>query len=163
MFKEEIWKDIPNYQGYQASNLGRIRSLDRLGKDGRKLKGKILKQNKINDKGYLAVGINGKSKQVHRLILMTFNPVENMEKLQCDHIDFNTQNNCLDNLQWLTPEENDRKKRGTNWKRVLCVETGVIYPSISEAAGQTGLAASNISNCCNGKLKTTGGFHWKFI
>lgn len=47
-------------------------------------------------------------------------------------------------------------------KPVLCVETGVIYESIKEAARQTGLAKNKISYCCRGIRHKTGGFHWKF-
>ena len=61
-------------------------------------------------KGYLKCGfyINGKYKQrfVHRLVLMTFNPVEGMDKLQVDHKDGNKHNNCIDNLEWVTNIEN---------------------------------------------------------
>ena len=53
-----------------------------------------------------------------------------------------------------------------NWqpvkKPVLCVETGVIYESIYDAAKQTGLAKNKISYCCRGIRNKTGGFHWKF-
>lgn len=48
-------------------------------------------------------------------------------------------------------------------KIILCVETNIIYKSINEAERQTGLNRQNISKCCNGKRKTTGGYHWKFI
>ena len=59
-FENEIWKDIPNYEGlYQVSNLGRVKSLDRkvLRKDGRidNIKGKMLKF--YNTRGYSYVDI----------------------------------------------------------------------------------------------------------
>ncbi|WP_235808609.1 NUMOD4 domain-containing protein, partial [Lacticaseibacillus paracasei] len=42
MSEKEIWKDIKNYEGlYQISNLGRVRSLDRVDLQGRRLKGKV--------------------------------------------------------------------------------------------------------------------------
>lgn len=46
-------------------------------------------------------------------------------------------------------------------KKVMCIETGIIYPSIEEAAHKTGF--KNISNVCNGKFKTCGGFNWRFV
>ncbi|CAH2465039.1 NUMOD4 domain-containing protein [Bacillus mycoides] len=43
---EEIWIDIKGYEGiYQVSSTGRFRSLDRIGQDGRILKGKIKVRN----------------------------------------------------------------------------------------------------------------------
>lgn len=48
-------------------------------------------------------------------------------------------------------------------KKVICVETKVIYPSISEAARQLGLNLSSISQCCTGQRQTTGGYHFEFV
>lgn len=43
---------------------------------------------------------------------------------------------------------------------VLCIETGVVYPSVAEAQRVTGIA--NISMACHGKLRHSKGFHWCF-
>jgi group I intron endonuclease len=45
---------------------------------------------------------------------------------------------------------------------VICVETGVIYRNIAEAARQTGSHASGIANCVTGRAKTTNGYHWQY-
>lgn len=64
----------------------------------------------IGHKGYVYCSfyINGRSKNklVHRLVLMTFNPMEGMENLQVNHIDGNKKNNNINNLEWCTPSEN---------------------------------------------------------
>lgn len=53
------------------------------------------------------VSIDGRhSYSVHRLILETFYPIENMNQLQVNHIDGNKINNHLSNLEWCTPSEN---------------------------------------------------------
>ena len=153
----EIYKTIEGFPNYEASNMGNIRN--------KKTK-RILKAGK--DAGdYLRVVLynNGKpsTKKVHRLVLETFNPIEGMKELHCDHIDFNRQNNCLENLRWLTPTGNDSKKSGSNRKKVLCVETVITYDSVTAASEQTGINLSNISQCCLGKRKTAGGYHWQFV
>lgn len=50
-----------------------------------------------------------------------------------------------------------------NKKRVVCVETGDEFDSVKEAAEKYGVYCTSISSCCTGKLKTTGGYHWKHI
>lgn len=48
-------------------------------------------------------------------------------------------------------------------KRVQCVETSVIYSSITEAAKLTNTSRSHISDACKGKAHTAGGFHWQYV
>jgi hypothetical protein len=49
--------------------------------------------------GYYCVNINGKKKRVHRLAKQSFDPNENSDELQVDHIDRDRKNNKLDNLR----------------------------------------------------------------
>lgn len=62
-------------------------------------------------------------------------------------------------------EETMQKMRKNNkaQKPVRCVETGVTYPSASEANRQTGVFKDSINKCCNRKQKTAGGLHWEFV
>lgn len=63
-----------------------------------------------NKNGYIKYSfyINGKDKKffIHRLVLSTFNPIEDMDNLQVNHIDGNKKNNCLYNLEWCTQSQN---------------------------------------------------------
>ena len=110
----ETWKDIPNFGGsYQVSNMGRVRSVDRVVtcSDGRvrKYKGRVLKS-LLNDRGYERITLSngGKCiiKRVHRLVLETFKPHVNMSDLQVNHIDGDKLNNHLINLEWVTARDN---------------------------------------------------------
>ena len=82
----------------EVSNKGRVRH---------KISHKLYKQY-IDDSrgGYLLVQIEGKRYRVHRLVKLSFSPVENFENLVVDHIDGNRQNNNLDNLRYATQPEN---------------------------------------------------------
>ena len=53
--------------------------------------------------------------------------------------------------------------RGVCMKKVMCVESGMIYGSITKASEVTNISGSSISSCCRGRRKTAGGFHWKFV
>ena len=109
---KEIWKDIPEYEGlYQASNLGRVRSLDRVKEYyprdrkayTKNAKGKILKQY-CDPRCYRFVGLhtNGKREKllVHRLMAMAF--IENpMNYRDVTFKDGNRSNMTVDNLMWI--------------------------------------------------------------
>lgn len=111
---EEVWKEIEGYEGiYKVSNLGRVKSLERFINDKgglHKIKPKFLTLSKRKD-GYVAVRLskNGvyKSVKVHRLVASAFIPNPD-NKPQIDHIDTNRENNCVENLRWVTPSENCR-------------------------------------------------------
>lgn len=108
----EIWKKIPNVpDGYEASNMGRIRRLD-MYKDWKSsrmfIKGGICSQSKTRQ-GYMVVGfaINKKprTKQVHRLVASAF--IENINNFpQINHIDGDKTNNRVENLEWCTSSHN---------------------------------------------------------
>ena len=48
-------------------------------------------------------------------------------------------------------------------KKVRCIDTGEIFQSMSEAEKAKNVAHSTLSKCCNGKLKTAGGYRWEFV
>jgi len=96
---KEIWKDITGFNKYQVSNTGKVKH---------KLKNKCLK-GRPNKKGYLKVALYNndiiKNFSIHRLVALHFKP--NFDcKLQVNHIDGNKLNNNIDNLEWVSPREN---------------------------------------------------------
>ena len=48
-------------------------------------------------------------------------------------------------------------------KKVICVETGVVYLSMKDAAKSTNANYSEIGKCCKNQKYTTGGYHWKYV
>ena len=85
---------------YKVSSHGKI-----YGKRGE------LKQ-RLNRDGYLEVTVGKKENRttmrVHRIILMAFDPRDNMEDLEVNHKDYNRTNNKLENLEWITHLQNVR-------------------------------------------------------
>ena len=109
---EEIWKDIPEYEGYyQASNLGRIKSLTRIkyANGGSYMSKEIILKQATTKLRYKSVALckNGIQKHywVHRLIALTFLPNPN-EWPDINHKDENPSNNNVENLEWCTTKYN---------------------------------------------------------
>lgn len=189
----EVWKDIKGFEEfYEVSNLGRIRSKDRiqkvpLGRQGI-VRGKILKI-QPNSRGYLRVVLSdrkGKKEAyfVHRLVAQAF--IENPQNLPVvNHLDFDYTNNRADNLEWTTLKGNvqyslvrGRFKRTKEWlehlKKSLDIKMAKSVIGTNEATGETiffkalndcaksGFQPSCVSNCCTGKRKRHLGFTWRF-
>lgn len=170
---EEIWKDIKGYEGlYQVSNLGRIKSFRR-GKRAYCPTEYILK-NSITDKGYCMVTLYNNTKRekflVHRLVAEAFIPNPNSMP-HINHIDENKTNNCVNNLEWCTPQYNNCY--GTARFRAMmtkghpvhqCLINGewlATYATNSVASEITGVSVKEISACLRGSLHSAGGFVWK--
>lgn len=60
-------------------------------------------------------------------------------------------------------ETRKRQSDSQDKRPVICVETGEVFEGVAIAARSKSLSDSNISACCKGKRKTTGGFHWEYV
>ena len=71
-----------------------------------------LRKQTVSERGYLKVSfyVNGKYKKffIHRLVMIHFNPIDNMENLQVNHINGDKSDNRIENLEWVTPSQNTR-------------------------------------------------------
>lgn len=163
----EIWKDIKGYEGlYQVSNEGRVKSI-------RFRKEKILHQNKV--RGYLRTILskNGVKTQyqTHRLVYETFEG-DIPNGLQVNHIDENKENNCVENLNLMTPKENmnwgtNRQRAAEKYKKTLYQYDKnnnliCVFDSIKSACEKYNIFQGNISSCCSGRMKTYKGYKWSF-
>lgn len=134
------WRDT-EYEGYEVSSDGWIRSKERLVKQGNrfmKVKQKLLMQHR--DKcGYLNVRISAndiiKTVLVHRLVLEAFIPNPD-SKPQCNHKDGNKTNNHVSNLEWCTNREN----------HIHAIETGLHKSANGERAAHSKITEHDVEH-----------------
>ena len=114
----ELWQPIPGHPCYEASTLGRIRSIDktltvknRWGSTNTYFKpGRVITGYKRPGK-YVTVALgNGTSRaptvSVHTLVARTFLPQPSPLHTWVNHKDGDKYNNSIANLEWTTPREN---------------------------------------------------------
>lgn len=165
----EVWKPIWGYTGlYEVSNLGRVRSLDRIASDGRRVKGRVLRvYYRPGHYGSVMLSKAGVEKrfEIHGLVARAFLGPRPKGKLVL-HGELGQHNDSVTNLRYGTYSENafDMYRDGTMTlaKPVRC-SNGKVYRSQREAARELGLRQSHISQVCNGTRKSTGGFTWEFV
>lgn len=179
---EEIWKDIPNYEGfYKASNLGKIKNIKT---------NKILKPYQDKNRKYMNSHLskNGIAKVIrtHKLIAQTFISNPN-NYFVINHIDGNKENNRVDNLEWCTQKHNvkeawrlglskpsEKQKEAakkfcqtTKTKKVAQynkkMELIKVWTSQKEASIKTNISKTAINNNIMGLSKSAGGYIWVTI
>jgi|TARA_R110000868_G_scaffold395034_1_gene666552 hypothetical protein len=181
----ENWKEIKSYEGkYQASNNGKIRSLNYRNQKG------IIKEMtpSISNKGYLMfpLPLNKKQKSfcVHRIIAETFLELpldyENV-RYTVNHKDGNKLNNNISNLEWMTYSENNKHSyqilgkvsgmKGNKFeksklsKKVTAYSDDMTfvktYNSTTEAFSKDGYTSSGISQAVKNKNKYKK-LNWKY-
>lgn len=180
----EIWKEIYGFPHYEVSNLGNVRSKDKYiyQKDPHGNSVRVLRKGKVLEGGidpdgyrhvllYYSSGGNRWTAKVHRLVANAFIPSETpTEILQVNHKDGNKLNNVVDNLEWVTNQENIahaqtlglRKARKTARKDVVTGETLEVYYTTLSIKEQ-GYRYDHVKDCCHGKRKTHKGFKWEYI
>ena len=142
IFNIERWKWNSEY-GLYVSNMGHLKKAD-----GTIIKPKV-------DKYLYVCSYEGKWTGVHRIVMMTWKPLSNYTNMTVDHLDHNTRNNAVNNLEWVPKEENLRraeedrlpaegkqtilevttnitKKTFTNFS-VHCVETAKTFENLQKA------------------------------
>lgn len=170
--ENEQWRAIEGYEGlYQISNMGRVKSLPKMGGWHYIDEEKLLNMHD-NGKGYLYVDLydydgNRKKSYVHRLVAFAFVNNPNNHPI-INHKDEDRKNNISTNLEWCTQKYNlnygncrqrmreAQKNRPyvlpSHAKSVICTTTNMIFPTVKDAAEYYNIPnlRSHISRWCNG-------------
>ena len=188
---EEIWKDIKGYEGkYQISNTGNVKSLHYHRGNKEKILAPrcVTKNNGEQLYYYVMLSKNNHVKccKIHRLVAEHFVP-NPQNKPYVNHKDGNKHNNNANNLEWVTPLENnlhayhvlkkhpmkgykyDKNKTSRKVEQWYVAENGykyhiATYANIKAASIINNLHATSISQCCKGNslYGQVGGYIWQY-
>jgi HNH endonuclease/NUMOD4 motif/NUMOD1 domain len=173
---EEVWKSIQEYPNYEVSNTGLVKNIKT---------NKLLKLN--NTGGYQRISLKNNIKRnslnIHRLVALAFidNP---LNKPDVNHKDKNKLNNNVNNLEWVTRQENNIHRWSTSEyrsnnrnKKIYRIDISdgkelEMYNSIQDAAkwvvdnklsSNEHNARNSIGNVITGLSSTSYGFKWRHI
>lgn len=158
----EIWKPVLGYEGiYEVSDVGNVRRISYK----RTTKVKSIRQY-FDYHGYARVTLCkfGKlyGKKVHRLVAEAFIP--NPDKLpEVNHKDEDKSNNSVQNLEWCDRKYNIRYSIARKIEQIHGDKSVAKWDSITDAGLKTGINTGDISMCCKGKLKSAGGYRWRYL
>lgn len=177
----EIWKPIPDFPGYEASSLGRIKSTERIVEVHHKvgyytyiIPERIMKPHLMNS-DYLGIALCLKGKHintiVHRLIAKTF--IENPYHFpEVNHKNEIKTDNRVSNLEWCTRDYNknfgtgSRRSGDKRGKKVLQFDLNGNFikewNTIRTASYQTNTDQKGIIMCCKGKQSKANNFIWRY-
>lgn len=177
----EIWKDIYGYEGvYAVSNLGRVK---RLAGSGNCIFDRLIKSRK-KKAGYHIITLTKhgvcKTFHLHRLVAIAFIPNSDLNK-EVNHIDLNKSNNIVENLEWVTHEENIKHftikgkrvykhllegRPHSLWKEINQFDMNGLFikkwESVSQASKALGAHKNNISACARKEIPSCAGFKWEY-
>ena len=158
----EKWINMNEYPGYWISSFGRVLTKT----------GKLSNLNPRSD-GYIRIGLvdslGRKTKElVHRLVAKYFisNPYN---KKFVNHIDGNRSNNKINNLEWVTAEENSNKIVNPNYgmRKRKVVQCDIlkkpikIFDTVEEACNNSGFCNATFHKYIN-KDKPLGFYYWYY-
>lgn len=174
---KEIWKPVVGWEGlYEVSNLGNVRSLDRYVNQlnyKRFCKGQLLKPT-FHKSNYFIVTLRNSGTQkickVHQLVMSAFNPKNSNEKLEINHIDGNTKNNNLNNLEWCTHQQNLQHASKHNllsvYKPINQYDLNGNFikqwHSMKEVKEYYNFGKNSLRNACKRKSGIHKGFIWRY-
>ena len=157
---------------YQVSDLGRVRSVDRVVPNGlggmKRLKGRVLRVAPSGSCGHFGVDLCREGiatcKHVHRLVMAAWiGPCPDGEQVR--HGPKGKLDNSVANLCYGTSSEDgfDKRRDGTHGGKAVRRSDGVEFISMRVAAEESNCDNSHIWKVCNGRLNTTGGFGWSYV